>query len=309
MTRAMILAAGLGTRLRPLTDLRAKPALPVCGIPVIAYLLALLKHHGVTQVIINLYHRPDTIRTAVERFGPTGMQISYSEESQPLGTGGGIRRARDFLVESDPCLILAGDMLFDLDLDALISRHRERKDLATLVLRDDSRASQFGSIGIAKGGAVRRIANRFDLGGEHAAGLFTGVRVFSSEVFDSIPERDVFEDLADWLTPHIEAGDERIRGELYDASACTWEPVGTPSEYLRANFAPPALSYVDMSKFAAAHGVRLRDDVILGARADVQEDARLDHCVVWDDEVVPARTVARNGVFAGGRFVSLEENA
>ena len=131
MTRAMILAAGLGTRLRPLTDLCAKPALPVRGIPVIALLLELLKRHGVSQVIVNLHHRPESVRDAVNAFKPSGIEVVYSDESEPLGTGGGIRQARDFLLQSDPCLVLAGDMLLDLDLGDVISRHQNREDLAT----------------------------------------------------------------------------------------------------------------------------------------------------------------------------------
>jgi NDP-sugar pyrophosphorylase family protein len=121
----MILAAGLGTRLRPLTDLCAKPALPVRGIPVIASLLELLNSHRVTEVIVNLHHRPETVRQAVEAFKPSGMEVVYSNEARPLGTGGGIRQAREFLMESDLCLVMAGDMLLDLDLDGVISRQTE----------------------------------------------------------------------------------------------------------------------------------------------------------------------------------------
>ena len=308
MTRAMILAAGLGTRLRPLTEVCAKPALPVCGVPVIAYLLDFLKHHGVTEVIINLHYLPETVRAAVANFGPSGIQVSFIEEAEPLGTGGGIRKARAFLEKSDPFVVLAGDMLLDLDLNALISRHQEHGDLATLVLREDSRVDQFGSIGIAKGGAVRRIANRFDLGHEHDKGLFTGVRVFSPEVFEAIPDREVFEDLSDWLTPMLEAGDQRIRGELYSEAACTWEPVGTPSEYLRANFEPPPLSFIDQAEYCARHGVQIVDNVILGPRARVASGAQLDHCIVFEDEVVPADARARNSAFADGQAVALKDN-
>jgi NDP-sugar pyrophosphorylase family protein len=126
----MILAAGLGTRLRPLSHLCAKPAMPVRGIPVIAYLLSLLRAHGVEEVIVNLHHRPDSIRDAVERFGPAGLEVHYSVEEAPLGTGGGIRRAAEFLRESDPSIVLAGDMLLDVDLGHLIELHRARGDAA-----------------------------------------------------------------------------------------------------------------------------------------------------------------------------------
>ena len=307
MTRAMILAAGLGTRLRPLTDLCAKPALPVRGIPVIASLLELLKSHAVTQVIVNLHHRPETVRQAVDAFKPSGIEVAFSHEHAPLGTGGGIRKVREFLMESDPCLVVAGDMLLDLDLGDVISRHRTRGDLATLVLREDSRVGRFGSIGIAKGGAVRRIAKSVDLGQEYTAGIFTGVRVFSRRALESLPEREVFEDLRDWLVPLLEAGTEGVTGDLLSRDRCRWEPVGTPDEYLRANFHSPELSYFDIDARARKRGVRLLDELVIGARAQVDEGAQLTRCVVWDGESIPTETRASNGVFAGGRFISWGE--
>ncbi len=309
MTRAMILAAGLGTRLRPLTDLCAKPALPVRGIPVVAYLLELLAHHDIREVILNLHHLPDTVRDAVERFTPKGTVVSYSSESRPLGTGGGIRQARHFLMESDVCVVLAGDMLLDLDLTGVISRHCEREDLATLVLREDSRADRFGSIGIAEGGAVRRIAESIDLGRETAAGVFTGVRVFSKRALESFPDREVFEDLRDWMAPRLEADASHLSGQLLSQRDCIWEPVGTPAEYLQANFETPPLSFFDYDACAAQRGVRREGEVILGAEATVAATAQLHRCVVWDGETVPAATRAESGVFAEGRFFSMTEPA
>ncbi|MBW2295314.1 MAG: NDP-sugar synthase [Deltaproteobacteria bacterium] len=307
MTRAMILAAGLGTRLRPLTDLCAKPALPVRGIPVIASLLELLNSHRVTEVIINLHHKPKSIRQAVEAFKPSGMEVVYSDESSPLGTGGGIRQAREFLMESDHCLVMAGDMLLDLDLDGVISRHQQRGDLATLVLREDSRVDQFGSIGIAKGGAVRRIAKSLNLGHEDAAGVFTGVRVFSRQALESLPERESFEDLRDWLVPALESGTSGVTGDLLAPDGCSWQPVGTPAEYLQANFQSPDLTYFDSDAKARERGVELHDDLVIGADAHVGAGAQLSRCVIWDGESVPADTKATDGVFAQGRFISCGE--
>ncbi|MEZ4291625.1 MAG: nucleotidyltransferase family protein [Myxococcota bacterium] len=138
----MILAAGLGTRLRPLSALRAKPALPVLGRPVISLLLELLARHGVREVLINLHHLPETIRSAVAGDCPDGIEVEWSEEPRPLGTGGGIRRAADFLRGSPECVVLAGDMLFDADLAALARTHR-RSGRGAIVLRDDPRADRF----------------------------------------------------------------------------------------------------------------------------------------------------------------------
>ncbi len=307
MTRAMILAAGLGTRLRPLTESCAKPALPVRGVPVIATLLELLVHHGIREIVINLHHRPETIRDAIERWAPSDCEIVYSEESQPLGTGGGMRQARSFLMESDHCVVLAGDMLLDLDLSDVISRHTERQDLATLVLLEDSRVDRFGSIGISKGGAVRRIASSLDLGDEVASGLFTGVRVFSREALESFPDREVFEDVRDWMQPTLEAGSGAIHGELFSHANCTWDPVGTPAEYLHANRTPPRLSYLDLDAHARAKGVRFEGDNVLGIGCEIEAGAKLERCIVFDGERVPAETSARDAAFAGGRAHPLLE--
>ena len=112
----MILAAGLGTRMRPLSSLRPKPILPVRGIPLLAYPLAWLAHHGVDEVIVNLHHFADATRAVAEVWAPPGLRVHFSEEPLLLDTGGGIRRAAAFLRESDPSLVIAGDMLLDLDL-------------------------------------------------------------------------------------------------------------------------------------------------------------------------------------------------
>ena len=201
--RAMILAAGLGTRMRPLSDLCAKPALPVRGRPVISLLLSYLARHGVEEVMINLHHRPETVREAVERDCPESLRIEWSEEATPLGTGGGIRRAASFLRETELCVVLAGDMLLDLDLGGVVARHRASGRDATLVLREDERTSRFGSIGLDEKGRVARLGAPLPGREERAAGLFTGLRIFSREILAHWPSQLVFEDLRDWLVPAI----------------------------------------------------------------------------------------------------------
>lgn len=300
--RAMILAAGLGTRLRPLSSLRPKPALPVRGIPLIACPLALLARYGVTEVVINLHHHPGILEEAAERFAPPGLSVRFSHEPQLLETGGGIRKAAAFLRESDPCLILAGDMLLDVDLEALIRQHRARKDAWTLLLRDDPRGLRFGTIGIDESGRIRRIARRFDLGGEQRAGLYAHVTIVAARAFDTTPDREVFGHLDAWLAPLLQAGADDVRGIVLDPAQCAWEPVGTPAEYLAANLAPPPLSFLDLDARAVREGVRLAPGLVIGAGAEIGAGAQLEEMVVWDGERVPAGFRGRQGVFAGGRF-------
>lgn len=300
--RAMIVAAGLGTRLRPLTQLRPKPALPVRGIPLVGYQLALLAHHGVTEVMINLHLLPELLMEAARQHCPAGMQLHFSYEEELLDTGGGIRRVAGFLRESDPCLILGGDMLLDADLGALLRRHRERGDAVTLLLLRDPRAEHFGSIGVDAEGLVRRIGRRFDLGGAVDSGIYVWANVLSARALDSLPDREVFSHLDHWIAPRLEAGARDVRGDVTDVTNCTWQPVGTLREYLEANLAPPQLSYFDADAVARGRGTRLEGQLVVGAGATLGSGARLQSAVVWDGERVPAGFGASSGVFAGGRF-------
>jgi NDP-sugar pyrophosphorylase family protein len=190
----MIVAAGLGTRLHPLTEHRAKPAVPVRGIPMIAYSLAFLARAGVDEIVINVHHLPDSLIAAAQRWCPAHLKLQFSHEPELLHTGGAIRRVASFLRESDPCVVLGGDMILDFDLAAMIRRHREGDHAATLVLREDPRAPRFGTIGVDGKGCVRRVARRFDLGGANRAGVYTWANLFSPRPFESLPDALARED-------------------------------------------------------------------------------------------------------------------
>jgi NDP-sugar pyrophosphorylase family protein len=304
--RAMIVAAGLGTRLRPLSELRPKPAMPVRGLPLIAYQLALLSHCGVTETAINVHHLPDVLKQAAQDFKPPGMELRFSLETELLDTGGGIRRMANFLRECDPCLILGGDMLLDADLRGLIAQHETSENAITLLLRDDPRTRTFGSIGVDAEGCVRRIGKRFDLGGEQDAGIYTWVNVVAARAFEQLPERDVFSHLDHWIAPMLMNGARDIRGIVTCDTQCVWEPVGTPAEYLAANLNPPRFSYIDPDERARAIGARIEPGLVIGAGATLEPGASLNRAVVWDEEHVPADTRASGGVFAGGAFHSCE---
>jgi mannose-1-phosphate guanylyltransferase len=302
----MILAAGLGTRLRPLTDYRAKPALPIRGRAVISLLLDFLRQHGVRDVMINLHYLPQTIRDAIDTDGPTDMKIVWSEEAAPLGTGGGIRRAAAFLSEEEECIVLAGDMLLDLDLGLLLERHRQSQRDATLILREDSRSDDFGTIGVDVTGDVTRVGKRRSGGTEIRSGLFTGVRIFSRSVFHGWPDTEIFEDLRDWLIPGMESGYFQLGGDFVDPNDSVWEPVGTPSEYLRVNLSPPSMPSLGGSSEHWGGDIEISgsaNDVVLGPKAEIAPDARLERAVVWAGEKVPPGFVGHDGVFAAGRFI------
>ncbi|MFQ5598562.1 MAG: NDP-sugar synthase [Nitrospiria bacterium] len=183
----MILAAGFGKRLRPLTDILPKPLLEVGGRPLIDYGLLLLKKYGITEVWINLHHHGDRIVQAVGDGSRLGMRIQYSEEPEILGTGGGIKKmAADLGAES--FIVLNGDIVVEVDLDQVLAFHRDKKAAATLVLRQAEDPAQYGVIEIDRTDRIRNILDRTPWEGKEKRRLmFTGVHILEPRVLDYIP--------------------------------------------------------------------------------------------------------------------------
>src|SRR5438309_12124843 len=157
--KAMVLAAALGTRLRPLTETLPKPLLPVAGRPILEWNLLLLKRHGITEVIINLHHLGDQIVRALGDGARFGLRLAYSHEPMLQGTSGGIKQAAPFLKDG-PFLVLNGDTLSECDLTALIAAHRVSGALATLAVRDDPEAATWGPVTLDAQGRILQINGR-----------------------------------------------------------------------------------------------------------------------------------------------------
>ena len=248
---------------------------------------------------------PNTVREAVERHRPAGLELHYSDEAELLGTGGGMKRVADFLRESDPSLVLAGDMLLDLDLAAALTTHQERGDrYSLLVSEDDPREGLFGSLGSDAENCLRRIGQRFDLGDETRRGVFLGVRIVAARCLRDWPESASFEDLTDWLGPQLRAGCRDVRTVPIPARSLVWRPVGTRQEYWAVNLDPPPLSYWNEIHGQPEAQFVLKDELIVGTGATIEAGSSLERVVVWPNETVRATVHARNGVFAGGRFVA-----
>jgi NDP-sugar pyrophosphorylase family protein len=198
-------------------------------------------------------------------------------------------------------------MIVDLDLPRLIRSHASSGRAVSVALADDPRVASFGSIGLDAAGRLRRIGRRFSLDGETQCGLYTWVNVLSSRAFDSMPDREVFNHLEEWWGPLARQQEEAVGGVVLGGDDCAWAPVGTPREYLDANFAPLRLRYFDADGRARALGARLDAHVVASPGAEIGAGAELERVVVWPGERVPPGARAAHGVFAAGRFVSCNE--
>lgn len=281
--RAMVLAAGLGTRLRPLTDELPKPAVPLGNVPLAAIALRRLAALGVTDVVVNAHHLPDVLEAALEPFTPPHVRVEVVREPVLLGTGGGVRAALEAQARrlgppgsDEPILLVNGDVLFAADLAAALAHHRALGALATMVLREDPRADALGPIDVDASGRVRRILRA--PGPPDAAFrtcMFTGVHVLAGRALGRLPEEGciIRRGYQRWL----EAG-ETIAGRVDPAP---FRDCGTPAELLGA-----------MDDVLAGR-VRV-PGVVVGADGSIVEPtARTEGAAIVGSMVGPGALVAR----------------
>ncbi len=224
----MVLCAGLGTRLRPLTERWPKPALPFLGQPLLRYHLSVLKAAGVTAVGINTHHLPDTM-TEVARAECARARLPLHVVHEPViqGTGGGIRGLRDFL-SGDDFLVFNGDILYPVDLKPVVAMHQASGALATMVLQPMPSGETYAAVELDAAGTVRRIAGHGPGGEGLTPWHFTGVHVMSPRVFDFMSPQGA-EDINRDVYVRAMAAGQTVRGARVDGY---WSDLGTPSRYL-----------------------------------------------------------------------------
>jgi len=185
--KAMLFAAGRGTRLAPLTDSVPKPLVSVAGRPMIEYPLLLLRHYGITDIVVNIHHLGAMIEDYLGDGRRLGVNLSYSRETELLDTGGGLLKARPFL-DGGTFVVVNSDVLIDLDLRAVIERHLSTRAAATLVLRADPDADRYGAIELSRDGRVQKFLHHVAASSGSAGPLnkfmFTGVQVLEPRIFD-----------------------------------------------------------------------------------------------------------------------------
>lgn len=273
LRHAIVLTAGLGTRLRPLTQVRAKPAVPVAGDPIIRRIIRWLAAHGITELVLNLHHLPETLTGLVGDGSDLAVRVRYSwEQPTVLGTAGGPRQALP-LLGSDTFLIVNGDTFTDLDLGALVSAHATSGALVTLALVPNMEPHRYGGVRLGAGDVVAGFAAR----GPAAEGTchFIGVQVASACVFQALTTGEAANSIGGVYDAFITERTGAIRG--YRCDARFWD-IGTPADYVRT-----------CAAFSANP-----DRPILSHRAHVDRSARLVHSILWDDvEVGPGCQLER----------------
>lgn len=335
--KAMILAAGLGERMRPLTESRAKPSLPVLNRPIIVQTLAYLKSQGVDEAVINLHHHPESIRGLIGDGSRMGVKVQYSEEPTILGTAGGLKKAEAHFRNTGTFLMVNTDFVTDCNLAPAIEEHRKSGAQATMVLTPRAPGAPYGSVELNQDGSVRSIAglpvpqgggsNGPEVGGDGL--IFTGIHIMEPSLLDAIPAGVRFE-INRQVYPSLMQQGRTIRGYVHRG---LWCEIGTPSLYLEGNMAllehggHPSLTglrhadgiYLDQVRLPntteAAPPIligrgstlgphcSLQGGVVIGKQCRIGSGCAIRSSVLWDGARLGDRVLLTDCIVTSGVFI------
>jgi mannose-1-phosphate guanylyltransferase len=300
--RAMILAAGLGTRLLPLTLEIPKPAVPVLGRPLCGYPMEFLRGHGAEAFLLNLHHGPETVRKRVDAWVAGRFPVEFALETEILGTGGGIAGAATFF-RGETFVTANSDAVARFPLGEAVARHRETGALATLILFPDP-SGRYTPVRVRDDGTI----TGFGKGAPSGAfeGFYTGYQIAEPELLAHIPRGRPSCIVRDTYGPLIARGAPihayRSDGVFLD--------FGTPSDYLRGTIALLAereagvapRSYISAGA-AVGVGAVVGPDAAVEEGAAVGEGATVRRAIVWPGARVPPGAIVEDGILTPRRFV------
>lgn len=335
--RAMILAAGLGTRLRPITYAMPKPMVPVLNRPVMEHIARLLARHGFTEAIANLHWFPETIEGHFGDGSEFGLELSYNHEEKLHGTSGGVRLVAEYL--GDSFLIISGDALTDIDLAAMREFHESHDGVATLATKRVADTSQFGVAITGADGRIQGFQEKPDPAEALSDLANCGIYMFRREIFDFFPGPgeaklagpDDPPGFADWATdvfPALLEGDVPFYSHEIDAY---WNDIGNLEELREGNLDalrgavqvdPGAPEVSDGVRAASSlNGTEVTAPALVGARVQIGGDVRIegpaiigdgcrigDGAIVRDSILLQGAEVPAGGVLIGGIAAHVAKN-
>jgi len=276
--KAMIMAAGFGTRLRPLTDKIPKALIPILNRPILEWNIEYLSKYGIKDIIINAHYHAPQIQDYISSCKIPGVNLTLSPEEEILGTGGGLAKCRAFL-EDDTFIVINSDILTNIDLDSAVKDHLESGDPVTMVLHDCTR---FNQIDITADNKVK-IIHTATAPGRLA---FTGIHVLEPEIFNLLPKQGYADIIPACYNPMLETGGAI---NAFIVSNHYWYDIGTIESYLKASedllnikntqFVKGENTQIDLS-------VTLKNWAVIGNNVRIEKNAVIDSTVIWDNVII-----------------------
>jgi mannose-1-phosphate guanylyltransferase/phosphomannomutase len=296
--KAVVMAGGEGTRLRPLTSNQPKPMVPVVGKPCMEHILELLREHGLDEVIVTVAFLPQAIRTYFGQGETLGMEISYSVEESPLGTAGSVRLAARQL--DDTILVISGDALCDVDLTELITFHQERGAAVTIGLKSVDNPLEFGIVVTDEEGRIERFLEKPSWSQVFSDTINTGIYVLEPEVLRHVPTDRPY-DFSKELFPYLLEMGRPLYGYVLDGY---WQDIGNLDQFRQANF-----DALEENVRLNIPGIRIRGNVWLGEGVDIADLEQIEGPAYIGNycRVAPGATVGSHSVLSNS--VTLRERA
>jgi len=293
--KAIIMAGGEGTRLRPLTSLLPKPMVPIVNQPVMEHIVGLVKHHGISEVVATLAFMPQVIQDYFGDGEEWGMRIDYAIEETPLGTAGSIRNAARLIPDDEPFVVISGDALTDIDLGAVIAFHKEHGGAVTIALKAVDDPLEFGVVITDENGKIERFLEKPTWGQVFSDRINTGIYVVEPWVLAEIPENTPYDFSAD-LFPKLMDEGHSLFGMVLDGY---WCDVGSRESYLQVH-----RDVLDGKAMVFIPGVHARDTLWVSESAQVHPDATLgEHVVIGENVTVRAGAVVGDYTVVGDNCV------
>jgi mannose-1-phosphate guanylyltransferase/phosphomannomutase len=333
--KAVVLAGGFGTRIKPLTYSLPKPMLPLAGKPILEHVVNLLKNHGIRDLIFLLYFQPEVIKNYFRDGSEFGVKINYMVPPEDYGTAGAVKFASEHLKGDEPFLVISGDLLTDVDLGALIEFHKNKKAMVTIGLTSVKDPLQFGIVITDEEGKVIKFLEKPGWGEVFSDSINAGVYVMDPAVLDFIPGKQAF-DFSHDLFPRLLSGGKPIFGFSLRGY---WRDVGDATSYLQANMDILAGrvrvkgsgkridivgkdiwlgNNVDIAPDAelqgtviVGEGVKIRrkaqiKDSIIGDHSEVSQGTKITNSVLWNRTYIDENSEIRGGVICSGVKIGKE---
>lgn len=283
--RAIILSAGYGTRLWPLTEDRTKPAIPILGKPLVGYVAEYLASYGFNDIVVNLHHRPESVRAALGDGSKFGVKLQYVEEPVILGTSGALDNTREFF-QNETFLAINGKIITEIDLREALETHRKTNALATLILLRNHKRERFSVVNVDRG-RITGFGGMPDVNSSDPESplMFTGIQILEPRIFDYIPRR-VFSHSTTDVYPQAIANGETIAAHV---ATGTWRELSTLKRYLDIS--------VEMLNERG-------QKYVAGRNCDVPSTAQVFDSVLWDNVTVGSNAYVRGCIFADGVRIS-----
>src|ERR687893_2236921 len=310
--KAVIMAGGQGTRLRPLTSNQPKPMIPIVGLPCMEHIVNLLNEHGFTAIVVTLQFMPEEIRDYFGDGSDWGVSMSYSIEDVPAGSACSVKLAEE-LLEGERVLVISGDALTDCNLARVVSFHEENAAEATMVLKSVENPLDFGIVITEEDGRISRFLEKPAWGQVFSDTVNTGIYLLEPSVLAEIPTEGEY-DFSKELFPKLLGDGRPLYGYVTEEY---WEDIGNLEQYMRAqrdvldgkmrNVRPPGTRLrenVYVGRRAQVNDEELEGPVVIGENVRVDQGARISpYSVIADNVVVGAGATVERSVIAEGTYV------